>query len=463
MRGLVAGCVLLTLGCGESTRRDHAGGSAGTSTAGAGAPGADAGGAESSGGSEAAGRPSGGGRSGSEQVGNGTLGGRTSGGAAGEVGSPNVSGTGGLGAGGAGAGSGGGGAAGSGGAGAPPVLVDSPFPTNPCRAAVGSWCQDLSTRTTGGGTFIALNHAGDLVLATGSSLGNVAVAKYRTDGTLVWGRAVGTTEHAFVSGIAIDPNDNVFVIGDVRNGSGVGDGPFLAKVSTEGQFLWGHLPIADDLSRAGSVAADMQGCAVLARSSYLEKYSPDGEPLWSTPVDGAALGAVAVDANGDVLVGEVVEDGALEKFAGRTGKSLWRKPFGSGEAYPIGMQLAPGGDVMILSVNADIERGLSRYSADGELVWSQPLERPDFYTADALALDGDGNTFVVGMADDFGETYYDTFLGKYASDGSRVSGAAVGYRVDPGARDLAVSPDGQVFIAGGDSPAGAVFVLQAKP
>ena len=463
MRVRAASCMVLALalGCGESTRRGHAAGSPGTTTAVAGAPGA--GGTASSGGTGATQGPSSGGRGGSDPVHDaGTAGDGKGGSAVGEAGAaPSLAGMASV----AGAdGIGGDGAAGRGGAGAPPTPVDSPFPTNPCRTAVGTWCQDLSTGTTGGGTFIALDHAGDIVLASGSSLGNVAVAKYRSDGTLVWGRAVGTTEHAFVSGIAIAPNDDIFVIGDVRNVSGMGDGPFLAKVSSDGEFSWGHLPLATDLTRAVSIATDPQGSAVLTRSGNLEKYSRDGEPLWSRSVDGASLGAVVVDASGDIFVGEVVEEeGALEKFSGRTGEALWRRPFGSDQAYPIGMELAPGGELVILSIDADIQRALARYSAGGELVWSQPLTRAELSTADALALDGEGNAFVVGMANDFGESYYDTFLAEYAPDGTRVSGAAVGFRVDSSSRDVAVSPDGRVFIAGGDSLVGASFVLQATP
>jgi hypothetical protein len=67
------------------------------------------------------------------------------------------------------------------------------------------------------------------------------------------------------------------------------------------------------------------------------------------------------------------------------------------------------------------------------------------------------------MASDFGEPYYDTFLAKYAPDGARVSGAPLGFRVGATSRDVAASPDGQVFVAGADSLANSAFVLRVNP
>jgi outer membrane protein assembly factor BamB len=103
-----------------------------------------------------------------------------------------------------------------------------------------------------------------------------------------------------------------------------------------------------------------------------------------------------------------------------------------------------------------------RYTASGALVWSKPIDKHNLDTADDLAVDATGNIFVVGMANDFGSPYYDTYLAEFAPDGSQVWGKKLGARVGAPQRSVAVSSEGKVFVAGSDGHSGA-FLVRLTP
>src|SRR4051812_12807464 len=104
------------------------------------------------------------------------------------------------------------------------------------------------------------------------------------------------------------------------------------------------------------------------------------------------------------------------------------------------MALDPNGNVVVLSVDSNNQRRLGHYfTNNGARLWSQVVDVQHFSTVEDVAVDDAGNDFVVGMANDFGKPYYDTYVAAYGPSGDQAWGTALGYRAGSSARSVAVS------------------------
>ena len=342
------------------------------------------------------------------------------------------------------------------------------LPTAPCEPPIGDWCQRLVTVDEYGPYEIGLDGDGRVLVAGGAvrdSNGqlDVAVLKLEPTGEVIWGRQVGSDDRDRLDGMAVDPSGNVFVAGsNLQNDD---QRSFIAKVSAAGELSWFEQP--DVLRSAADVAADPDGNAVLlVESGDIFKYASNGDILWQKRAGYFVGGwAVAVDARGDIFAilntldgSDAVRSGLVKLSS--NGEVLWEHAISDEEATPYALALDSGGDLLLLGITG-MQKYLSRHSATGELLFSQPLEAQKLTTADDLALDGRGNVFVVGMATDFGKPYYDAYLAKYDRDGQVLWGEALGQRGSSSTRGVAVSPEGVAYVTG-DLESGA-FVTRVSP
>lgn len=463
VKGVLLGS-LLVLGCSNGSGAGKANGAAGsggasggatvpTSSGGSGGSGGVLGG---SGGSPAVAT---GGASGGANLATGGAGGGVVAASGGQGGTNNDGGVSGQ----AGAGA----SAGSGMAGAP-MGAGQTLPSSSCTATA-DWCQHLQTSEGLSASFVTLNGAGEVFVAAdsgfiqtmdlggglsgGQDITDLAVAKYTADGALVWSRLFGSpTVDEFVGGLASDASGNIFVAGDCHDKDANG-GVFLAKLSSQGDVLWSQIPVAFDSSKASSLAVDAQGNAVLMeQGGRLRKFSPNGDVLWSAvvPVDGLG-GGVAIDSSGNVFAGGHNAKGLLAKFSS-AGAVTWMKDVGDNvtESQPIAIKIDGNGELVMIMAALSGGRSLSRYSSAGTLIWNKPMEDA-LYTLDALSLDGQGNTFVVGMSNDFAQTNFGTYLAEYSPTGDRRWGADLGIRAGSRNRDVISSPAGVAFVTGTDA------------
>ncbi|RIK79864.1 MAG: hypothetical protein DCC68_12120 [Planctomycetota bacterium] len=140
---------------------------------------------------------------------------------------------------------------------------------------------------------------------------------------------------------------------------------------------------------AGYTQGDLVVANLGSNDVILGKIDPAGNRLWTiqfgTPEGDVARG-VAVDADGNVFV------------SGDTIGSLGGPNAGQTDAF------------------------LSKYTADGQLIWSQQLGSPALDVNRGLALDADGNAYIVGGTNgDLGGTNLagtDGYIAKYDTDGN---------------------------------------------
>lgn len=157
----------------------------------------------------------------------------------------------------------------------------------------------LWSKVGAGGYAVAVDSSNN-VIASGIGV----LEKYDSGGTWLWSHGcIAPGSSAWVRGVAVDDNDDIFITGQVSGSFNCGAGAvpavsFLAKLDAAGNHMW-SLP---DLG-GRDVFVDPGGDIVAAGDGSVVKVDPQGNVLWSHvyPSYNAAFQTVAADALGAVL------------------------------------------------------------------------------------------------------------------------------------------------------------------
>jgi hypothetical protein len=191
-------------------------------------------------------------------------------------------------------------------------------------------------------------------LLSGDPDGEIFIAKYASDGALLWAASAGGAGRDLGYGIATDRHGNSYVTGEFFRTAtfGAGEtnetllsgdpdaGVFVAKYASDGTLLWAKsaigasddagLSIATDRHGNGHVAGQFFGTVTFGageanettlnsagnRDVFVAKYTPDGTFLWATRAGGPELAdgdagfAIETDQHGDSYITGVFEDTA---------------------------------------------------------------------------------------------------------------------------------------------------------
>jgi uncharacterized delta-60 repeat protein len=308
------------------------------------------------------------------------------------------------------------------------------------------WTTTATITNYTGWTAIALDGNGNVV-ALGTSGGGTNAdfytAKYAAaDGTLLWQRSYNGPANAYDSpaAIAVDASGNVAVTGSSSTTRGHSADYYTARyASADGALLWERSyngppdmqdwPVALAVDAAGNVIVTGHSFESEGnRNYYTVKYAAaDGAVTWETRDYAGADSpiAVAVDANGDVLLagqswGVNFLKFYIVKYAGGDGIRL-QETFGT---EGIAAAMAIRGDSIVLA-GSSVPNGshASHYDAytvkysstDGAFVWEQRYNAlaNALDVAAAVAIDTDGNVAVTGQSVG-SEGNVDYYTAKYA-------------------------------------------------
>jgi hypothetical protein len=264
------------------------------------------------------------------------------------------------------------------------------------RYMVGSF----STATTFGAGTTRMT----TLVSDGSKVG--FVAKYRSDGALVWVRRIeGSTGSATAAGLALDSAGNPIVVGSVSGAATFEDGDQTITIAS-----------------------------TTTSHAFVVSYAGDGTPSFARLSSGAGTAAaqgVAVDQTGSIVVAGTFT--APQTFdGGLTSVSLTSA--GSSDQY------------------------LARFDASGTLLWAQSAGGGSTDSAEAVAVSPDGSISVagrLGAAGAFGTGPDRTILwaagpaiARYTADGTFAWVRRVGGNVTALDRGLAVDEEGSVYVTG---------------
>lgn len=216
------------------------------------------------------------------------------------------------------------------------------------------------------------------------------VARYNSDGKLLWAQRFGGPSDEFGNSVALDSKGNIYIAGSFTNKMQIGKDTlvsagdhdaFIAKLTPDGEVLWARRGGGTNSDFAMSIAVDKDGNAFVAGyfrdtstfgnfvvspwrrsllTMFFAKYDKNGKCEWAKPMGGSNYQSqfdgvgVDVDGSGNVYLGGCIRGEAyidelnltakgmtdlfIAKFSPK-GKVLWAKNAG-----------APNGTAMIKAV-----------------------------------------------------------------------------------------------------------------
>lgn len=292
---------------------------------------------------------------------------------------------------------------------------------------------------------------------------DVALIKYKADGSREWTRSLGTsgTERAY--GVAVDAGGRIVVTGytngdlDGAHAGNTTDDAFVAQYDAAGNRRWlAQFGVPGVADRSYSVAVDgtdvyvggytkgaLGGPNQGDKDVFVARFDADGKRVWlrqsgSTGEDKGMAAAVSGDSvylggmtggSLDTSAGGV--DGFLARYS-TAGDAMWTKQFGTPESDEVwGLAADPTGGVYLTGYTAggfagtligDKDILIARADADGVLTWRDQFGTTGNDKGAAVATDAAGSLYVGGFTDGALETplgKFDGVLTKYSPDHTR--------------------------------------------
>lgn len=228
---------------------------------------------------------------------------------------------------------------------------------------------------------------------------DIFVAKYDSDGNVLWATSAGSTGFDAGGGITVDASGNCYVAGT------------FSAMATFGEFT---------LSSAGVV------------DIFVAKYDPDGNVLWARSAGGTSDDhgfAIGVDDSGNSFV---------------TGSLTGTASFGQ-------ITLLGGGTRIFVA----------KYDPNGDVLWAQTPEGSAFGRGSGIVVDATGNHFVTGsfgfqnvVTIIFGSIPLtsvggrEIFVVKFDGSGSALWGSAAGGTSDDAGHAIGVDAAGNSYVTG---------------
>ena len=322
--------------------------------------------------------------------------------------------------------------------------------------------------------------------------------KYDVVGKEVWTRLFGFSGLDEAAGVAVDKERNIYVAGWTEGAlpgqASVGDwDAFLRKQNSEGDEVWTRQFGSLGRDVASSVAVDDEGNVYVAGSTwgslpghfnagvwdaFLRKYDQAGEVVWtrqfgSTNLDRAT--AVVVDGQGnvytagwtwDALSGQTnqgIHDAFIRKYD-TAGQEVWTRQFGSTEGdMAFSVALDGQGNVYVVGWTDSVLQGqvtlggrdafLRKYDGAGDEVWTRQFGSSKLDIAASVFIDGPGKVYVAGWTADTlsgqaGVQNQDVFLRRFNAAGEVLWTHQFGSANVDRVLGLAVGTGGNVYVAG---------------
>lgn len=308
----------------------------------------------------------------------------------------------------------------------------------------------------------------NLVSVSGGNSADIFLAKYDPDGQLKWVRTAGSFNADAVNGVAVDPAGNVCIGGSAGaypNFSGTiltnygGNDAFIAKYSGAGDLLWVTNFGGVSTDSANAIAIDDTGRIFVTGSfngtgffggtiisntlngaAFTARFSADGDAEWvrASAGNATASGAgIKLDSLGNIFVAGSFGP-AFIAFGGITVTNIFTSP------------TAGFTDLFV-----------AKYDGDGNVLWVQKAGGSSSETVRGLAVDGGGNSYVVGDYNGtatFGATTLtetpgfnqtqDVYVMKCDPSGNILWAKRAGGTSTDAAGGVAVDSGGNVFITG---------------
>lgn len=345
------------------------------------------------------------------------------------------------------------------------------------------WTHQFGTALEDKVTGMGVDNSGN-VYVVGSTIGvlpsqvamgdiDAYVSKYNSNGDLVWTRQFGTAMGDLANSVAVTGEGTVYAVG-ITGGTfpdqtnfGQHDS-FLRKYDSAGNELWTRQFGTDNQDEPLRVNLDSAGNIYIvgrtASDAFITKYDSSGNLLWTRQF-GTPDGTVAWDVLAKNEIDRVYVAGyTYGAFPGQTnlgyadaflraydtaGNELWTRQFGTAH-LDVAMGLALGTDGKIYVVGQLNGSFIAKFDVNGDKLWFRPF----WGYSTRVAIDSAGNLLMTGstryggIPGQIGVGGQDAFVTKCDAEANEIMSWQFGTGGTDSADDLAIGPNGTIYIAG---------------
>ncbi|WP_199248851.1 SBBP repeat-containing protein [[Phormidium] sp. ETS-05] len=280
--------------------------------------------------------------------------------------------------------------------------------------------------------------------------GDITLTKWDSDGNQLWRQLIGTAAHEWASGVTVDSAGHVYIAGYSQSWStGSPADALLAKYDSDGNLIWQQTIGSAGEDMARSVVTDAAGNVYVAGVTtgsldgntnagstdiFLTKFNAAGVKLWTEQ-----LGTPAAD--GYVYIRNV---------GGEYRRNVQVALDKDGNIYLSGTTEG--------SLNGNTNAGgkdafLVKYDRNGTQLWTEQLGTAGDDRAWGVTVDKNGIVYLTGTTQGSlnGQTYFgsnDTFVMTLDSDGNQLTTRIIATANDDMVQDIKVDRSGNIYTTG---------------
>jgi hypothetical protein len=237
------------------------------------------------------------------------------------------------------------------------------------------------------------------------------IVKVNPSGQVVWTATYNspTSNTDYIAAIALDTQDNLYVLGGSRVQNGSCDW-ITIKYNTDGVQQWmARSPSSYFSDSPFQIAVDAEGNSCITGKCNLRcrtvKYNSQGVEEWTAVYDPGVSSYgrdLALDLQGNVYVTGILYPVSLNSDAFTIkydpfGVQQWIAIFGGTPYYewPLNLETDPEDNVIVEITRQDSMKTM-KYDSNGLLLWTRDNGFSTAHLKDALVLDPEGNIYVTG-------------------------------------------------------------------
>ncbi len=294
------------------------------------------------------------------------------------------------------------------------------------------------------------------------------------NGSIIWQKTFGGSDDDYANAVAIAPNGDIIVAGDTSSFGNGGWDTLVIRLDGRGNVKWEKTYGGEDDEYANAVAIAPNGDIITAGSTssfgagnadiWVMRLNANGNVKWQMtyggPKDDEAYG-VALTSGGDIIVSGYTEsfgagdwDAWILRLSGN-GDVIWQKTYGGKKSDEINaVTPASNGDIIVAGDTSSFGAGGSdfwvlRLSGNGKPEWSRTYGGKKDDYANAVALTPNGDIIVAGGTYSFGAGGKDLWILSLDGKGNVEWEKTYGEKHDDTANGVTFAPNGDILIAGG--------------
>ncbi len=322
----------------------------------------------------------------------------------------------------------------------------------------------------------ALDNSGYNIYFTGrlgTNGGDAFLAKFSIGGTQVWNRTWGGALAEDSYSVIVDSSDNVFVAGYTQSFPISAEyDAHLRKYDSSGNLLWNRtwgklyndIFCDVDVDTSGNIYCGTYYTVTGGNSDLaLVKYDPSGNQLWNRTYGSLANeggGGVKVDLYNDIyLFGDYNNDAVVLKY-NSSGDLLWARTWGGSgqDLQSVGSVDSQGYVYMAGRTNSfglywDVF--LVKYDSNGTKLWDRTWGGSQQDTPNDLQIDAADNIYISGHEGSFSAGAEDNFVLKYDSAGNKLGEITWGGTANEKSGYMCLDENNNIYLSGGTASWGA--------